>query len=84
MVRYDDQDSLMMHRSGIGNRVNLIDKSCSNNDTLRPNMRLHLVLSKMSCVDLFSPYPSNSTFNKDFILSMQSEILNGLIMSTEH
>ena len=39
MIRYDDQDSLMMHRSGIGNRVNLIDKT-SNNDTLRPNMKI--------------------------------------------
>ena len=43
---------------------------------------LRLVLPKTSCIDLFSPKPSNSTFNTDFVLPIQAEMLNNLIMST--
>lgn len=43
---------------------------------------LRLVLSKMSCIDLFSPKRSNTTFKKELRPPIQAEMLKCLIMST--
>jgi hypothetical protein len=44
---------------------------------------LRLLLSKTSCIDLLSPKPSNSTFNKDSVLPILAEMLNSLMTSTD-
>ena len=42
---------------------------------------LRFVLSKTSCIDLFSPKRSNSTFQRELCPPIQAEMLKCLIMS---